>query len=396
MKKENTLNNKKSFIIKIIINYIVVISMAFLAPYVMGYIVTDLLGDNTGIDGIGPAIVIILILRVIRYVILFIAGIILPIIYCIVYNKNKETSVSKRIICSIAILFPIIISLLPVCSLLIGNVKYEKEYNTSSSSYIVKPEDYKKPIEFYNELENRGLLFDTTTEELMNKLNADNDCINFKSDKYGNIIKQKCYVEATMAGIDKSYYYDSIDNGEINNLYDEKYPVYIYNSILTLPGKDDNLQYAAIGRFSYNSSDYGNHRAFFEDYYIECKIMYVDGNIYAIIGVSEAYDIERYFFENDPDYKHMGYVEPHYMIISEKSNITTYVNGKYHSKGAIKVGYNNFEMKLNTAHLSYESNYTIKEVNKLDKATLDNVAHELQDSVLKDSIEAHFIKRKIH
>ncbi|UKI57479.1 MAG: hypothetical protein L6V81_09170 [Clostridium sp.] len=82
----------------------------------------------------------------------------------------------------------------------------------------------------------------------MTRLNADHDCINYIHDD-GNLISQKCYAKATMMGINDARYYDSIDKSNITNMYQNSFPVYMYNSILTLPSKNEKMQYAALGRF---------------------------------------------------------------------------------------------------------------------------------------------------
>ena len=186
-----------------------------------------------------------------------------------------------------------------------------------------------------------------------------------------------------MVGIDNETYYDSIKNRDITNMHKKSFPVYIYNAILTLPSGDEKLQYAALGRFSYGTYDYGNYRPELEDYYIECKILYVDGDIYAIIGIDDS--IGSYFDNNKTHDRY--YMYPYYMILSEKSSIKTYVRGRYHPKGAIEDDSSSFEMRANT--LDVDSKYPIKKVSKLNKNTINKVANELQNGILKKSIEEY-------
>ena len=78
---------------------------------------------------------------------------------------------------------------------------------------------------------------------------------------------------------------------------------------------------------------------------------------------------------------------PYYMILSEKSSIKTYVRGRYHPKGAIEDYGSSFEMRANT--LDVDSKYPIKKVSKLNKNTINKVANELQNGILKKSIEEY-------
>ena len=121
--------------------------------------------------------------------------------------------------------------------------------------------------------------------------------------------------------------------------------------------------------------------------------MYVNDDIYAIIGVGSSYDVSHYFSENSSDYNKYGYKDPYYMTLSEKPTITTYVDGKYHLDGAIVATSREVEMLLNTEEGVVFSNYPVKQVSKLDKKTIDEEAYKLQQDVLKNSIENHFNKK---
>ena len=190
-----------------------------------------------------------------------------------------------------------------------------------------------------------------------------------------------------MIGIDKSIYYDQNTKSNITNMHVDKYPVYLYNSILTLPNKNENMQYAALGRFSSNSDDYGNYSALTNDYYIECKILYTDGDIYAIIGLGESVDVREDLKKVDDTLFNYNY--PYNMILSEKENITTYYDGKYYPYGAIENDGSYYEMVPNT-NVKYGSYYPIRKVKRLDIDTVNKIAKELQDGILKESIEKHF------
>ena len=74
------------------------------------------------------------------------------------------------------------------------------------------------------------------------------------------------------------------------------------------------------------------------------------------------------------------------MILAEKESITTYVDGKYYSNGAIRVGKGPVEM-LPCHEESMLSNYhpalyPIRKVERLDFDSINRVAVEVRDLVL--------------
>lgn len=383
---------KKKLIIEIVLEYVLALFMFFLFPYILLYMSNNMIGDNTGLDSIGQALGVVIILRLFKYAIVLATGIIYPIVIMILYFKSlyrKSISKLKSIIYIILIIIPIIISLSTVFEVQISNFMYDMKYESSTSTYTVKKEDYKSTKDFYNELKKRDLLYSDETKILEDKLNSDHDCRNYVSGEPG-----KCYRESAMFGIDKDYFYDDPSKEDIIDL-DVKYPYYIYNAILTLPEENGNLEYAALGRYSYNASDYGDYNSYFKDFYIECKILYVDGQMYAIIGISENYNLRKFYDTLlDDTYEKRDYSNfddtPYYMILSEKDTITTFYNGKYHSNGAISVAWKNFEMAPNTNGVYLYNSYPIRKVDKLDKKTINKIAKELQEDILKEPIKYHY------
>lgn len=384
-KSSENRNLNRAIIIEYLLIIFSIIILRSLVPFLYAYIV----GDNTGIDGIGQAIVSATILRTIVYVVVFIFFVINPIRILFAHKTEFKDIVPKikKIIYIIITLLPILYGMFTILQRPISNYMYKIKYQTGKNAYTVSPENYKLPIEFYNELKDRGLLYDSNTYRLRNELNADHDCTTYIHIN-GNIVGQKCYEKSTMVGIEESTYYDTNKIG-IKNMYQDKYPVYLYNSILTLPSKNENMQYAALGRFSSNSDDYGDYRSEFNDYYIECKIMYVDGDIYAIIGLGESYDVRKDLEKNEDALFNYNY--PYNMILSEKNSITTYYNEKYYPDGAIENSGSRYEMVPNT-NVNDVSHYPIREVKRLDIDTINRIAKELQEGVLKESIERHFNK----
>jgi len=392
-KEKKSLNNKnlkKKIFLEYVYIVLIIVFFYFLSPILFEYIV----GDNKGIDGIGQILGISLLLNIAKYIFIFIFGVINPI-RTYILNKDEikkiSSKASKRIYTFI-IFFPIILSIWIVLEMPISNYLYVSKYETGENDYTINPENYKKPIDFYNELKERNLLYNDETSILMNRLNGNHDSNNYIH-KGDELISVPCYAESLMFGLTNERFYDSIDNeNTINDMYKKSYPAYIYNAILTLPSQNEDLQYAALGRYSYNSDDYGNYKPEFEDYYIECKILYVDEEIYAILGVGECYNIHEYYNIIRKDYQ-SSYTYPYYMIISEKDTITTFYNNNYYPNGAIANYGNNFEMKPNTNKSTNEELYYIKKVDKLDASTINELAKELQNTTLKNSIDFHYNKK---
>lgn len=392
---------KKKIIIEIILEYLFVLFMIFLFPHLLSNMGDAMIGDNTGIDNIGQALIVGFLLRIIKYAILFAVGFIYPIVMLITFIKSlykKSISKLKTTLYVVLIIIPILISILSIFEIPISNFLFEMKYNSSTSAYTVKKEKYKTTKDFYKELKQRDLLYSDETKELEDKLNDGHDCEN-----YDGYIGGKCYRKSTMFGIDKNYFYDDPTKEDIIN-ENVKYPYYIYNAILTLPEENGNLEYAALGRYSYNNmTTYGEYDPYFNDFYIECKILYVDGQMYAIIGIDESYNIDSYYDETSiEEYKSKGYyssydvyTKPYYMILSEKDTITTYVNEKYHSNGKISISSNSFEMAPNTNGVFLHTSYFIKKVDRLDKATINKMAKKLQEDILKEPIKYHYDKKKL-
>ena len=384
------LNNKK-LTTKIVAEYIYIVLIIVIMVVFLPYLFDYMIGDNRGIDGIGQALAAGLLLNSIKYIFIIIFCVINPIrIY--ILNKDeikKLSSKANKRLYTFTIFFPIILASLIVFETPISNYLYVLKYERGKNSYTINEENYQKPSDFYNELKERNLLYNDETSMLMNRLNGNHDSNNYIH-KDGALISEPCYAESLMFGLTKDTIYDSISNDNtIAAPYKKSYPAYIYNAILTLPSQNDDLQYAALGRYSYNTDDYGDYEPKFEDYYIECKILYVDKEIYAILGVGQCYDIEKYYSHTRKNNQSF-YTYPFYMIISEKDTITTFYNNNYYPNGAIANYGSCFKMKPNTNSSSTEELYYIKKVDKLDANTINKIAKELQNTTLKNSIEFHF------
>lgn len=263
---------------------------------------------------------------------------------------------------------------------MIGNKLYDTKYNSGKDVYKVNESEYKTPSDFRDDLASRGLFFDEKDEDLMSKLNG-----RFTGDTSGKWAKYY-YSEASMMPLTKEDFADNVDyNVILPTNGTDKYPAYIYNSILVLPEEGGTMQYAPLARYEAHTSvsQPVQNYPYFADCYVECKILYVDGKMYAIIGVDESYRLGKAFDTFD---------RPFYVILSETEDITTYYEGKFYPSGAIRnAGGGDFEFRPNTIEMEYgkdmvPNNYPVRVVEHLDRETIDAVARELQQGMLKDAI----------
>ena len=344
--------------------------------------------DKFGIDGIGEALAIVIVFRILKYIVTFFVFIINPIRIIIQYkNEFKEINTKcKKNMYIILTLVPIIFSLLIILEIPISNYMYTLKYETGKNAYSLNYDEYKTPKDFERELDKRGFIYNAKFD--LSRLNG-------KYKNRVNSLPEYYYENASVMPLftKLSYFSDTKDYNDIITFDSNvKYPAYIYNTILYLYAKNESLQYAPISRYDGHTSLTDTFYPFYQDYYIECKILYVDNDMYAIIGVGQSYDIEEFFNKKKEGYSPF-YTYPYNMIISEKKSITTFVNNKYYPEGAILNKGGKFEMVQNTNKREWDEPYIIREVEKLDIVTLNNIAEELQNGILKESIEYHFNKR---
>lgn len=384
---KDELSKNKKLKKKIINEYLYVIFTILILNILLPFLANYMIGDNIGIDGIGQALGTVFILRILKYIITFIVFVINPIRILFSYKNDFREIFPKikKVIYIIVTILPILFSLLIILEVPISNYMYSMKYETGKNAYSLTPDEYKTPKDFKIELEKRGFIYDS--EDILSRLNG----------KYGNINKNLSkyyYEEASLMPLftKLDYFSDTKDYNDVITFNSNiKAPGYIYNTILYLSSKNDVLQYAPISRYDGHSYLTGNFYPFYQDYYIECKILYVDEDIYAIIGVGQSYDIQKYFKDKKKDYNTF-YTYPYNMILSEKDSITTFVNDKYYPDGAIENKGERFEMVPNTNKRNWSEFYSVRKVDKLDVSTINDIAKELQNGILKDSIEYHFNK----
>ncbi len=365
-KKTSKRSNNKKIIKKIIIEYIYIILAILLMPSLADHIV----GNSRGFEGMGKG----MIAQAVFCIVMIYVFIVNPIRLLIVYKKDLKNIVPKfkKIICIFLTILPLLFLLFIPLSTVMNNINYE-------NSKRITEKEFKSPEDFQKELGKRGFLYDADIE--LKRLNSKYEAVNDDNSEY-------YYETATLMPLFKESYdfYDNKHFNEVINFNSNiRTPGYIYNTILYLDAEDEDLRYAPISRYDLNTYISGKHYPYYEDYYIEFKILYINEDIYAIIGVGQSYDVIHYYGENIRN----NY--PYNMILSEKDTITTYYDGLYYKDGAINNKGNSFEAKPNKNEALWnDSYYKIKKVDKLDVSTVNKIAKELQNDILKESIENHF------
>lgn len=368
---------KKSLRNSLILEYVFILITIVIGYFLFPAMMESATEGNSGLDGLGAALAWVILMRGTRAILAFLFLLVNPIRILIVYRKDFKgfTPILKKAGILLLTALPIIASIFMIFEVAIANLLYDVKYNTGKGSYAANAENYSLSDEFYAELENRGLLFDEATDgKLLDLLN--------KKYVFSEHSKYYFYTEGAMMAMDQSTFYDTINNKTVSKGSEGKAPYYVYNAILTMSSESENLQYAPIARYDEQNYLSDNFCPFFEDCYVECKILYVGGDLYAIIGVGKSYDLK-------PESSMPK--EPYVCILSEKESITTYVDGKYYPNGSIEDQGHSFEMRQNTKNRStIFSNYPVRVVERLDRETINAVAAELRDGVLKDKIDAHW------
>ena len=338
--------------------------------------------DHKGWEGLGVAIIMLFVYLGLNAVLAAIFLAVNPI--RILTEFKQELAIieplGKRIGTYLLIGFPIPFSLLFIFRRWVEEFLYHLLYETGKNGYAVASANYKDPQEFKEELLKRHLYFTEDHRQFLDELNEKYDVSSLRH-------KEEYYTPARMQ-ILQDKHDDWYGDNVINPGDGKKAPAYLYNSILVLQRENGELQYAPIGRYTMNGSSYGGEekKPFHQDFYIECKILFIDGHLYAIIGVGESRCIQESFKE---------YHRPYYILLSEEEKITTYFDGKYYPDGAVGNGFSHvypLRMLPNTRKDKKDNphrpiNYPVRKVDRVDRETINAVARELQKGILKESAE---------
>lgn len=351
-----------------------------------------LIGENRGIDAIGNAIVAAFL---VNGVIVFFAVLLMginPVRIVIKYRqdlKNTENT-GKRMLWIIVILLPILLGLRIVFAGFIDNYQYDHRYNHSKYDYVVEPENYRTVQEFQKELEDRGFLYQEKDAELISLMNDNSQHFYMPGVFSGETSERYTPTAVEFDAQQKRYV---LPEKALSRDSGERYPWYAYRASLMLPHDSSRLVYAPV----YDA--YGDRRInpeddcpFFDDYYIDCEFFYVNGDLYAVIGV---YDAWQAYHDRFTDERSADWMYPYCMVLSEKETITTWVDGKYHGQGSLTKGYSDLQMHVNENVPSYfNEKYEIRTVERLDVETINALAQELRETVLKEGVEEYLQGRK--
>ncbi|MCR5458679.1 MAG: hypothetical protein K6F51_02165 [Acetatifactor sp.] len=284
-------------------------------------------GISIGADDLGWYLLAGLVINVLVIAAPVFVCVINPIRIWIVFGQSMRELEpwALRALSRIAVTLPILLTVPFMVRLYHLFYKDNGNWHPNMDSYVKQPEEFRLPTEFQEELKKRALYFDTL---------------------------------GIKGILNESVNLDSKQNRK---------PVYAYNAALSL---DES------GKLTYSSS--------FLEYYVECKILYVDRDLYAIIGNRGSDAVSQSFAPTD---------KPYCRILSERDKITTFIDGKYYSNGAIKVQKGQLEMLPGSEEfmlVNYRpSIYPLKKVERLDRDAINSFAEELQNDVLKDSISRY-------
>ena len=299
-------------------------------------------------------------------------------IWILVRDRSEFLNVKPVILCVLCITALLLPAVISVFVLLFGKkIMERREYrreHEGKDMYTVEPADYKSAGDFKRELDARGLFYSDDYKSLLMQINGRYQ--DFSRGVYGF----NFFPPATITTLRSEEYEDAeFKNKAIHPDSETKAPAYLYNVMLFRPEGSDKLQYVPF--------EYTRHQRYpqkndpiYTEFFVISRIAYVDGDIYAIIGVGESKVIEEHFGM---------FSRPYYMVLSEKKNITTYFEGKYFPYGALHIETNGFKMQPNTREESYgypmkPVNYPVRVVRRLDVDAINNVAAELMEGVLKD------------
>ena len=256
-------------------------------------------------------------------------------------------------------------------------------YKDGKDAYPADPETFITPGKFVEELRQRGLYFEAEDEALIDKLNSpyqDDIEKHGKSEYYEKAsIKRLALEEEIRKGVDneclneRNSYICTPDE-------DVKAPGYYYNSVLILPKGEDRLRYAPVGRYVHQENLRDIPNPYKDDYYIECKIFCIDSKIYALIGLGESKIINEAV---------KGFRKPFYIILAEEDHLTTYFKGTYYPYGSIAHHYHEMEIYPNVLDGSKWRRYPVRKVDRVDLDAINRYCRELQEGILKDSIEEY-------
>lgn len=374
----------------------IAINLALVAVFLLGewllleWAMNSLIDVAHGLDNIGAAFGIVFLFRIGRIILALMIMVANPIRILIRYRKEIKLLLPKwkRAVTRVLILVPMIFGLLIVFEEPISDLMYYVRNELGKTS----PSAGKTSADFYKELSDRGLLYTTANEKAMFEMNAPYEGY--------SVLPYDYYTPSAMYAVNDDKFYD-VNPEASGAVYSDfkiasesnpvEAPFYVYNAIVTQRSAEDDLHYEPLAWYSYNNNGKAGG-PLFEDIFIECKILYINGNVYALIGVDQSFDVG---YTGDKTFSTFLGECPYYVLISEKPEVTTYYEGKYYLNGAINTS--DLEMRPNTNQEDWEyfDNYPVKTVERLDIDSINAVAKEIRDGILKDRLEEHWALKNV-
>ena len=84
-----------------------------------------------------------------------------------------------------------------------------------------------------------------------------------------------------------------------------------------------------------------------------------------------------------------GFRRPFYIILAEENHLTTYFKGTYYPYGSIAHHYHEMEIYPNVLDGPKLRRYPVRKVDRVDLDAINRYCRELQEGILKDSIEEY-------
>ena len=245
---------------KIIREYIYV-GCTILISYLLPLVALVLMGDKTGLDYIGESLAVVLLLRFLQAIAVIIFFVVNPIKILISYKYEFKNIIpkSKKILSIIITLFPVLISILIIFRAPIENYTFKQKYFTGKNAYSLTYDEYKSPNEFKEELDKRGFIYNASFELLR---------LNQKYDNFDQAFSKYYYEKATVMTLPtklNDFYDGKDDNNVITFDSSKKAPGYIYNTILSLYSKNEDLKYVPVSRYDKDTYITGNFFPYYED-----------------------------------------------------------------------------------------------------------------------------------
>lgn len=299
---------------------------------------------------------------------------------------------ASRIAIHVVIAFPAVASLVFILfGGKIGELLGRTPIRGCPYSTEAKSSEFRSVNDFRSELIRRGLYFDDDAKELLEQLNG-----RFAADKSGDLAAYY-YSEATIMPLEKKTFEDSpFRNKIISPDSDERHAAYVYNAVLIVTEAASQMRYAPIARYSMHTVPEGRSGDWphTEDCYVECKILYIDGQLSAIIGVGESEALAE---------PAESVLKPYWRVVSEETHpreergwLTTFFDGKYYLFGTVRDTETGFEQMPDTREHRLllpgtEKNYRIDPGRVLDRDALDQIAElSVRQRCCKDAIAKHF------